>query len=171
MLAKLNFNTKFIFKILFLFFASLKLLKQCRIQIVSQRYGSADKDPDPHQNVTDPRHCEIQIETKKNYSLASLSFSYQEMPPCLLVCRDLEEGAEEPPGSHGGPPRPRDGVVLRVAPRHVLNLVLADQKIFFLSTFFSKLLHLLSLRFHCVAGCWDPTQDSCDDYGIGSLML
>ncbi len=51
------------------------------------------------------------------------------MSPCLLVRRNLEEGAEEPLGPHGGPPRPRDGVVLRVAPRHVLNLVLADQKI------------------------------------------
>jgi hypothetical protein len=24
---------------------------------VSQRYGSGDPDPDPHQNVTDPQHC------------------------------------------------------------------------------------------------------------------
>jgi hypothetical protein len=59
------------------------------------------------------------------------------MPPCLLVRRDLEEGAEEPLGSHGGPPRPRHGMVLRVAPRHVLNLVLADQKIFFMYVFFN----------------------------------
>ncbi len=25
--------------------------------IVSQRYGSADQDPDPYQNVKDPQHC------------------------------------------------------------------------------------------------------------------
>ncbi len=24
---------------------------------ISQRYGSGDPDPDPHQNVTDPQHC------------------------------------------------------------------------------------------------------------------
>jgi hypothetical protein len=24
---------------------------------ISQRYGSGDLDPDPHQNVTDPQHC------------------------------------------------------------------------------------------------------------------
>ena len=24
---------------------------------ISQRYGSADPDPDPHQNVMDPQHC------------------------------------------------------------------------------------------------------------------
>ncbi len=32
---------------------------------------------------------------------------------------------------------------------------------------YSTLLHLPPLRFHCVGGCWDRTQDSCD-YGIGS---
>ncbi len=29
-----------------------------RIRIISQRHGSADPDPDPHQNVMDPRHWE-----------------------------------------------------------------------------------------------------------------
>jgi hypothetical protein len=24
---------------------------------ISQRHGSADSDPDPHQNVMDPQHC------------------------------------------------------------------------------------------------------------------
>jgi hypothetical protein len=24
---------------------------------ISQMHGSADPDPDPHQNVTDPQHC------------------------------------------------------------------------------------------------------------------
>jgi hypothetical protein len=24
---------------------------------ISQRHGSADPDPDPHQNVMDPQHC------------------------------------------------------------------------------------------------------------------
>jgi hypothetical protein len=27
---------------------------------------------------------------------------------------------------------------------------------------YSTLLHLPPLRFHCVGGCWDPTQDCCD---------
>jgi hypothetical protein len=31
---------------------------------------------------------------------------------------------------------------------------------------YSTLLHLPPLRFHCVGGCWDRTQDSCE-YGIG----
>ncbi len=29
------------------------------------------------------------------------------------------------------------------------------------------LLYLPPLRFHCVGGCWDRTQDCCD-FGIGS---
>ncbi len=32
---------------------------------------------------------------------------------------------------------------------------------------YSTLFHLQALRFHCVGGCWDRTQDSCD-FGIGS---
>ncbi len=35
---------------------------------------------------------------------------------------------------------------------------------------FSTLLHLLTLRFHCVGGCWDQTQ-ACCDFGIGSQRL
>jgi hypothetical protein len=35
---------------------------------------------------------------------------------------------------------------------------------------YSTLLHLPPLRFHCVGGCWDRTQDSCD-YVIGCQML
>jgi hypothetical protein len=34
----------------------------------------------------------------------------------------------------------------------------------------STLLLLPPLRFHCVGGCWDRTQDSCD-YGIGCQTL
>jgi hypothetical protein len=30
---------------------------------------------------------------------------------------------------------------------------------------YSTLFHLPALRFHCVGGCWDRTQDSCN-YGI-----
>jgi hypothetical protein len=26
---------------------------------ISQRHGSADPDPDPHQNVMDPQHCSV----------------------------------------------------------------------------------------------------------------
>ncbi len=32
---------------------------------------------------------------------------------------------------------------------------------------YSTLLHLPPLRFHCVEGCWDRTQDGCD-FGIDS---
>jgi hypothetical protein len=35
---------------------------------------------------------------------------------------------------------------------------------------YSTLLHLPPLRFHCVGGCWDRTQDCCD-FGIGSQTL
>jgi hypothetical protein len=38
-----------------IFFASLKSLKK-GIGSISQRYGSRDPDPDPHQNVTNPQH-------------------------------------------------------------------------------------------------------------------
>jgi hypothetical protein len=37
-------------------------------------------------------------------------------------------------------------------------------------TIYSTLLHLPPLRIHCVGGCWDRTQDSCD-YGIGFQTL
>jgi hypothetical protein len=40
---------------------------------------------------------------------------------------------------------------------------------FFLCTL-STLLHLPPLRFHCVGGCWDRTQDCCD-FGIDSQTL
>jgi hypothetical protein len=33
---------------------------------------------------------------------------------------------------------------------------------FFFYVRYSRLLHLMPLRFHCVGGCWDPTQASCD---------
>jgi hypothetical protein len=32
---------------------------------------------------------------------------------------------------------------------------------------YSTLLHLPTLRFNCVGGCWDRTQDCCD-FGIDS---
>jgi hypothetical protein len=35
---------------------------------------------------------------------------------------------------------------------------------------YSTLLHLPPLRFHCVKGCWDLTQDYCD-FGIDSHTL
>ncbi len=41
---------------------------------------------------------------------------------------------------------------------------------FFLYVLYSTLLHVPPLRFHCVGGCWDWTQDCCD-FGIGSQML
>jgi hypothetical protein len=30
---------------------------ESRFGSISQRHGSADPDPDPHQNVMDPEHC------------------------------------------------------------------------------------------------------------------
>jgi hypothetical protein len=38
---------------------------------------------------------------------------------------------------------------------------------FFMYVLYSTLLHLPPLRFHCVGGCWDRTQDCCG-YGNGS---
>ncbi len=35
---------------------------------------------------------------------------------------------------------------------------------------YSTLLHLPPLRFHCVGGCWDRSQDCCD-FGTGSQTL
>ncbi len=43
-------------------------------------------------------------------------------------------------------------------------------RIFFMSVLYSTLLHLPPLRFHCVVGSWDRTQDSCD-FGIGCQTL
>jgi hypothetical protein len=40
----------------------------------------------------------------------------------------------------------------------------------FLNELYLTLLHLPSLRFHCVGGCWDRTQGRCD-FGIGSETL
>ncbi len=37
----------------------------------------------------------------------------------------------------------------------------------FFYVMYSKQLHLRPLRFHCVGGCWDRTQDCCD-FGNGS---
>jgi hypothetical protein len=34
---------------------------------ISQMHGSADPDPDPHQNVTDPQHWQEGISQKKLY--------------------------------------------------------------------------------------------------------
>jgi hypothetical protein len=36
---------------------------------------------------------------------------------------------------------------------------------------YSKLLHLPPLRFHCVGGGWDRTQDCCDDFGIDRIII
>jgi hypothetical protein len=43
---------------------------------------------------------------------------------------------------------------------------------FFLSMYdtYSTLLHLPPLRFRCIGGCWDRTQDSCE-YGTGCQTL
>ncbi len=41
---------------------------------------------------------------------------------------------------------------------------------FFMYVLYSTLLHLPPPRFHCVEGCWDQTQDSCD-FSIGCQTL
>ncbi len=41
---------------------------------------------------------------------------------------------------------------------------------FFMYAHYSTLLRLPPFRFHCVGGCWDRAQDSCD-FGIGSQTL
>ncbi len=41
---------------------------------------------------------------------------------------------------------------------------------FFFSVLYSTLFHLPPLKFHCVEGCWDRTQDSCD-YGTDCRTL
>ncbi len=43
-------------------------------------------------------------------------------------------------------------------------------RFFFFYVRYSTQLYLPPLRFHCVEGCWDRTQDSCD-YGIGCQTL
>ncbi len=45
------------------FFASLKSMKK-GVGSISQRYGSVDPDPDPHQNVTDPQRCFVHLQTE-----------------------------------------------------------------------------------------------------------
>jgi hypothetical protein len=47
-----------------------------RIRIHSQRHGSANPDPDPHQNVRDPEHCfkviQVVVVNYTNISLEKL---------------------------------------------------------------------------------------------------
>jgi hypothetical protein len=43
-------------------------------------------------------------------------------------------------------------------------------RIFLFHVRHSTLFHLPPFRFHCVGGCWDRTQDSCDN-GIGCQTL
>jgi hypothetical protein len=57
-------SRKTFLKTLVFFLASLRLMTKiagsgCRSGSgsISQRHGSADPDPDPHQNVIDPQHC------------------------------------------------------------------------------------------------------------------
>ncbi len=43
---------------------------------------------------------------------------------------------------------------------------LLNRGIFWIFSLYLTLLHLPPVRFHCVGGCWDRTQDCCD-FGIG----
>ncbi len=54
----------------------------------------------------------------------------------------------------------------------ILGVVIFRRGIFmnFFYVLYSTLFHLPPLRFHCVGGCWDPSQDYCD-FGIGSQTL
>jgi hypothetical protein len=50
---------KIISKKLRIFFTSWSLAKFAGSGSISQRYGSADPDPDPYQNFIDPQHYKI----------------------------------------------------------------------------------------------------------------
>jgi hypothetical protein len=53
---------------------------------------------------------------------------------------------------------------------HIQNKPLLLAYWMFKGEIFGFLLHLPPLRFHCVGGCWERTQD-CYDYGIDSQAL
>jgi hypothetical protein len=36
---------------------------------ISQRHGSANPDPDPHQNVMDPQHCKLPVKSFRHCPL------------------------------------------------------------------------------------------------------
>jgi hypothetical protein len=81
---------------------------------------------------------------------------------------------------------PNVDVSLRVSPHDVVglagdgvygaqtglcwNLRKKTRGFFYYDVRYSTLLHLPLLRFHCVGGCQDRTQDCCD-FGIGSQTL
>ena len=56
-------------------------------------------------------------------------------------------------------------------PQHWIKCLNRYQRFFFIFyVLYSTLLHLSPLRFHCVGGFWDRTQDCCD-FGINSQTL
>jgi hypothetical protein len=38
---------------------------------ISQRHRSADPDPDPHQNVMDPQHCKLPVNSFRHCSFCT----------------------------------------------------------------------------------------------------
>ncbi len=54
--------------------------------------------------------------------------------------------------------------------RHLTSTITINRGFFFMYVLYSTLFHLPPLRFHCVGGCWDRTQESCD-FGIGCQTL
>ncbi len=57
-----------------------------------------------------------------------------------------------------------------ISPWMVENIIGAVLDFLFFYVRYSTLLHLPPLRFHCVGGCSDRTQDCCD-FGIDSQTL
>ncbi len=69
--------------------------------------------------------------------------------------------------------RPLPSIISTSAPGKLLKTISLKRDYFGIFSFYvrySTQLHLPPLRFHCVGGCWDRTQDSCD-YGIGWQTL
>jgi hypothetical protein len=80
------------------FFKSLKKV----VGSISQRYGSGDPDPDPHQNVKDPQHCmQLLFILRKNYEISLLRYLTQSLTFHRGVLDEEEHIVlREDPGAH-----------------------------------------------------------------------
>jgi len=55
---------------------------------ISQRHGSADPDPDPHQNVMNPQQCSYSLVTKKWIRLTRQLQNYNEDAKKFVLTAD-----------------------------------------------------------------------------------
>jgi hypothetical protein len=84
----------------------------------------------------------------------------------------VDELVEIVGGLHHAPQQRHQGhVVVLHMQTNVLVFLFLNRGIFWIffmcvPVLYSTLLYLPSVRFHCVGGCWDRTQDCCD-FGIG----